>query len=327
MKNFKGYLSSIINMMNSSRKATIKKIATKVPNTELFNVEAPDLLENTFIFTNQDALEIQFNPWLTSNSGLGEYALRSTETFLKVFFEHQQDELQHIDPECFCNITPLSGSTYYHMGDAFYHVFRRAIPQVFIGVRKNFRDGHWVGDISYKNIDSLPENPYLILGNVIATGSTLFSVLHEIKREVEHIQGIVIYSIAGGLPGIRLLKKMEKIFGGTKINLYAANAIFGLMDNGTDMPWLHPETITTPELRQKAIDNFGPYLAEKWCTIFDWGKRCNLSEKHLDELEDTINRYLGNEIDNLTKIKLESFLEKVKIEKAKISSPLQIEEK
>ena len=299
-------------MMNSSMNATLKKIESNVKNTELYKVIAPDLLTNTFIFTNKDALDIQFRPWLTSNSGLGDFARKSTETFLRVFFDHQREELSQINPESFCNVIPLSGSLYYYVGEAFYNVFKRSIPQVFIGVRRNFRDNHWVADVSYRNIDSLPENPFLLIGDTIATGSTLFAILHEIKREVEHIKGIAIYSIAGGIPGIQLLKKMEKIFGGTKIYLYQANALFGLMENGTDMPWLHSETITTPELRQQAIDNYGFYLGERWCTIFDWGERCNNSAKHLETLEETIQRYLTFEIDELTKSKLEIFYNQVK---------------
>jgi len=307
---------------------TLKKISLNLPdssNTELFQVIASDLLEETFMFTNQDALNIQFQPWLTSTSGLGDYSLKASEMFLRIFFENHKEELQAINPESFCDLIPLSGSLYYYISEAFYNVFHRALPQVFMGVRRNFRDNQWVADISYRNVDSLPENPFLIIGDTIATGSTLFAILHEIKREIENIQGIAIFSIAGALPGARLLSKMEKIFGGTKIYLYQTNAIFGLMDNGTDMPWLHPETITSDSLKNKAIENYGPYLAEKWCTINDWGERCNSSSKYLDTMIESINRYLNFEnLDDLTKTKLNYFLKKTKEEKEKILRPLSI---
>jgi hypothetical protein len=242
-----------------------------------------------------------------------------------LFFENHRNLLQNVNPESFCNVIPLSGSLYYHISDAFFNVFNKAIPQAFIGVRRNFRDNQWVADISYRNIDSLPENPFLIIGDTIATGSTLFSILHEIKKETEHIEGIAIFSIASGLPGIKLMKKMEKIFGGTKIFMYQTNAIFGLEENGTDMPWLHPETITTEDLREKAIENYGSFLAEKWCTIWDWGERCNASSKYLETLEETINRYLKMiEIDDNTKKKLLFFLTNVMSEKQKISRPLKL---
>lgn len=303
---------------------TLEKIQTNFKETELFKVNSPDLLEETYLFTNKDALEIQLNPWLTSNSGLTTYSLRASEMFLKIFFETHKEELQQVNPECFCDLVPLSGSLYYKMGEAFYNVFHRALPQTFIGVRRNFRDNHWVADISYRNVDSLPEKPFLIIGDTIATGSTLFAILHEIRREVEHIEGIAIFSIAGALPGARLVSQMEKIFGGTKIFLYQANALFGLLENGTDMPWLHPETITTTELRTKAVENYGSYLAEKWCTIWDWGERCNSSSKYLQTLLETIDRYLGFEIDEATRNKLLSFKEQTQNEIKKILSPLGI---
>lgn len=307
---------------------TLKKI--ELPNissldTELYQVMSSGLLDKTYIFTSEDALKIQFNPWLTSNSGLGDYSLRASELFMKIFFENHKEELQHVDPESFCDLVPLSGSLYYYISEAFYNVFKRALPQVFIGVRRNFRDNHWVADISYRNVDSLPEKPFLIIGDTIATGSTLFAILHEIKREVEHIEGIAVFSVAGGLPGARLLSKMEKIFGGTKIFLYQTNALFGLLENGTDMPWLHPETITPEHIKKRAVENYGPYLAEKWCTINDWGERCNSSSKYLDKLIETINRYLAyDEIDTTTRTKLEFFLEKTSFEKKQILKPLSL---
>ena len=306
---------------------TLKKLETNFSNkinTDLYKVSSPDLLEETYLFTNEDALKLQFCPWITSNSGLTTYSLRASEMFLKIFFEQHKEELQQINPESFCDLVPLSGSLYYKISEAFYKVFNRALPQAFIGVRRNFRDNHWVADISYRNVDSLPEKPFLIIGDTIATESTLFAILHEIKREVEHIEGIAIFSIASGLPGARLVSKMEKIFGGTPIFLYQTNALFGLMENGTDMPWLHPETITTEAMRKRAIENYGEYLAEKWCTINDWGERCNSSSKYLDTLTETIKRYQTFNIDDLTKRKLNYFLEKTKEEKERILHPLSI---
>ena len=288
----------------------LTKIESRIPDTELFKVTASDLLDNTYIFTDNNALEIQLSPWLTSNSGLGSYALQSSEKFLKIFFKQHQKELASINPESFCDLVPLSGSLYYHISDAFYNVFQRAIPQVFIGVRRNFRDNQWVADISYRNVDSLPEKPFLIIGDTIATGSTLFSILHEIKKQVDYVQGI------------QLLHKMEKIFGSTtKIFVYQANAIFGLLSNGTDMPWVHPDTITTPRLLSQAVEHYGSYLAEKWCTIWDWGDRCNSSSKYLDDLIETINRYFEHVKDKETKEKLNFFLTKAQTEKQKIVSP------
>ena len=114
---------------------TIKKLKTGVKDTDLYNVNSPDLLEKTYIFTSKEALDIQFQPWLTSNAGLGTLALKASELFFKVFFDHQKSDLEKIDPESFCDVVPLSGSLYYHMSDAFYNVFHRALPQVFLGVR------------------------------------------------------------------------------------------------------------------------------------------------------------------------------------------------
>ena len=78
---------------------TLKKLETNFSNkinTDLYKVSSPDLLEETYIFTNEDALKLQFCPWITSNSGLTTYSLRASEMFLKIFFETHKEELQLI---------------------------------------------------------------------------------------------------------------------------------------------------------------------------------------------------------------------------------------
>ena len=290
---------------------------------KLYQVDRDDVPEKTFFFNSPEALEIQFSPWLTTNSGLKQLSLKTSESFLRLLFSNHS-ELRNINPESFCEVVPLSGALYYSLADAFYNTFNRAIPQAFLGVRRHYRDNKWVADISYRNIDSIPveKEPFLLISDTIATGSTLFSLLHEIKKEIEpnHIQGIAIFSIAGALPGIRLLKKMEKMF--PKTYIYSANAIFGLDDNGTDMQWLHKDTITTPEIRNKAIENYGPFLAQHWCNIWDWGDRGNNPLVYLRDTEEMIIRYQQHEdLDTLTQEKLKFFLNKVQNEIKKMTTP------
>lgn len=93
------------------------------------------------------------------------------------------------------------------------------------------------------------------------------------------------------MPGVKLMKKVENMFNDVPVYMFLANAIFGLEDNGTDMPWLHHETITTPFILEKAVDNYGYYLAEKWCPIWDWGNRSNNPLRHLIEMKEIIEKY------------------------------------
>ena len=92
------------------------------------------------------------------------------------------------------------------------------------------------------------------------------------------------------------------------IYLFFSNAIFGVESNGTDMPWLHPGTIMSPEIRSLAIDAYGEELGRRWCCIWDWGDRAKHPIKHLEKILELCETELKTDVskqsrDVLTKTK------------------------
>jgi hypothetical protein len=309
--------------------ASIQEINSFNKKNPLYIIQGDKLLpDKTYFFYSDDSLYIQFSPWLTANSGLGQYSRLSCETFLRLLFSHHK-ELSNINPTSFCEIIPLTGSLHYRFADAFYNVFNRAIPRVFLGVKRFYRDDRWVAECNYLNIDALPKkNPFLFIADTIATGSTLLTLMKEVRNVIEpsEVIGLAFFSIAGALPGIRRIKEIGSFFPNAKVYVYLANALFGLAENGTDMPWLHPDTITSTDIKEKAIENYSEYLATNWCTIWDWGNRSNDPLAHLTEMKELIQQFetRGIEYDQVTKTKLQFFKKKISKEISKMNKLLTL---
>ena len=86
--------------------------------------------------------------------------------------------------------------------------------------------------------------------------------------------------------GVNLLKEMEyemkRDWPKSKIYLFASEALYGLEENGTDMPFYHKDTIMSPEIKTALSKH--PAVSKKIkCAIFDWGDRCKFSINHYRE--------------------------------------------
>jgi len=55
-----------------------------------------------------------------------------------------------------------------------------------------------------------------------------------------------------------------------RLTLVFGVAAFGLADNGTDLPFLHPDTRTAPRHLERARAVYG---GQPVCAIGDWGER------------------------------------------------------
>lgn len=259
----------------------------------LFKLTRTDLPENTYIFVSEPSALIHFNPHLTTISGLRKHALKASQEFLQ-HLTTVKPELLDIPLSAFSEVVALSGGLYYKIADAFSKMFGSNLPQCFLGVkRRATEDGGWVADVSYKNLDSLREKPFLLMGDTIATGSTLEATFNLLKEKVDpsSVRGVALFSIAGALPGIQAFKAATKDF--SDVYVFLSNALFGLSTNGTDMPWLHPETVAIPSVLERAQKIYGQWLAENWCTIWDWGDRANNPAQHHHELAAIIERDFG----------------------------------
>jgi hypothetical protein len=213
---------------------------------------------------------------------LADFARDSSIDFIRAAFD-LVPELREATLSSVTEVVPLAGALYYSIAEAFDKVFGETISRCFIGARRHLTATGWKTDLSYKNFEALSPSPVILIGDTIATGGTVESIIEATMNQASDVRAVLIYSIAGGLQGaIRLKEIADQI--DPPIYTFYSNAIFGVEPNGTDMPWLHPGTIATPETKQKAEEAYGPELARRWCCIWDWGDRSKHPMKHLEEL-------------------------------------------
>jgi hypothetical protein len=229
---------------------------------------------------------------------LANFARDSSVDFIRAAFP-LVPEFQESSFSTVTEVVPLAGALYYSMAEAFEYVFGETISRCFIGARRHLTPTGWKTDLSYKNFEALSPGPLILIGDTIATGGTIESIIEATLSQASDVRAILVYSIAGGLQGaIRLKEMADKI--DPPIYTFYSNAIFGVETNGTDMPWLHPGTIVTSETKRKAEEAYGSDLARRWCCIWDWGDRAKHPLKHLEELLGRCNSELISIADDKT---------------------------
>jgi hypothetical protein len=288
-----------------------KLVDVTPPNTDtstVYHVISDELLEHTYIIESPSALTILLKPWIVG-SRLADAARASTVEFLHIAYRFVP-ELASATFEEVTEVVPLAGALYYSMAEAFEVAFGETINRCFVGASRNLTPTGWITELSYENFEALSDHPVIIIGDTIATGGTIERIIDATISRSDNIQAIIIYSIAGGILGAIRLKQISQ-----RVNIpiysFFSNAIFGVEENGTDMPWLHPGTIASKTNREIAKSTYGSILARRWCSIWDWGDRSKHPLKHLRELIERCQNELKDVQDKtteeiLTKIKKES---------------------
>ncbi len=247
---------------------------------------------HTYIIVNPSSQKIHFNPTITDFE-LYKLATECNETFLK--FVRKLGLFKGVKAKNVCELILVSGGFYYHLNQAFYNVFGYSLPAGFIGVRRVLGDKPR-GVISYDNLEAVPENSVVIIGDTIATGATLIDSIHYFLKKPRKVKKIIIFTIAGALPGARQLAKLEKEIKrkyGTDLYVFFSDGIFGLAKNQTDMHYFHPDSILPAKSRLAAQKSLGQFLGERLCVIWDWGQRNKDSMGHLREVIKVCRRIGG----------------------------------
>jgi len=192
----------------------------------------------------------------------------------------------------------LRGSLGYQFDAAFEQLFNRYLPRCFVGARRyRISGGEFGADIFYTNFEALPDAGVVFTGDTIATGVSLSHTLAELRSELRRrdlgIKKLLVFSIAASLKGCTRLLEWEERFRewwpGFKLYLFAAEGLFGLADNGTDLLFRREGKVTLPEESEERVSKvYGDYrtafLPGNVCAIFDWGDRNFKPERHLEDV-------------------------------------------
>lgn len=262
---------------------------------EVFDITHPELPENSYILRMDPTQKIHSNPLLWGND-LKELTKESNRIFLGAARELVPG-FESLTTDEICEVVILRGGLAYQLDEVFEEVFDSYLPRCFVGARRHRVSGdEFEAEINYSNFEPLSDDGVVILGDTIATGSSLSRTLSEIRDELRrrecNIRKLVVFSAAAAFRGCSQLLEWEERFREWwpefEIHLFAAEALFGL-DSGTHLRYRKPEEAIVPEATKEFVgEAFGDYdsayLPDNICAIFDWGDRNFKPDRHLKDV-------------------------------------------
>lgn len=217
-----------------------------------------DGVDKTFIIKNTALEEILFN-----RNCVGLAFTQNCEAATKSFLRHFEPELTPLIQEGVAELMLLTKGMYYWMHNAFAEVFGRNLEINFAATRRAevSSDSAQV-IVPYFNFDAPADN--LIIGDVLASGATICTAL-SLYLQYHKLKRVFLFSLAGSVIGGQALARFCKSQGIDLILAYSL-AAFGLSSNGFDLSFLHPDTITGKEYRERALSVFKgkPVSAVGW---------------------------------------------------------------
>jgi len=129
-------------------------------------------------------------------------------------------------------------------------------------------------DVSYCQLDAGGDR--LIIGDTVASGSTVIAALTK-YMERHSLREIIILSFAGALQGAARISQFC-IDNDIECRMLFGLAAFGMGDNGFDLSFLHPDTVTDSAYIERARVQFAgrPVSAVGW----DFGSQSMSPQKY-----------------------------------------------
>lgn len=274
----------------------------KAKDYSLYRVSDEKLLPDTYIVCSDIARAVLYSPNLAGKK-LQDTMEKNSSIFASILAKHA---LGGATRESVCELVFLSGGLYYALNYGFKKEFGFALPQCFIGIQRQRvegKEGEFRAIAGYGNFESLPDNAHVIIGDTVATGSTLVKGIQLLLDEAEDrgtsIASITVLTLAGSTIGAQKLAKLAKTHiipqnPACKVSLFACEMLFHLMPDGTDLRFIMPDSIMPEESRQEALQRYGKYLSRNMkCAVFDWGTRCKNPKSHYREFLE----YAGKELE------------------------------
>lgn len=269
----------------------------------LYRVEGGNLLPDTYIICADSCRGVLYSPHIAGKK-LHEAMEKNSELFARILHKHA---LPGAQKGSMCELVLLSGGLYYNLNSGFKKLYNFALPQCFIGIQRQRiegRQGEFRANATYANFESLPDHANVIIGDTVATGSTLIKAIQLLLDAAEErgtaIDSITVVSLAGSASGGRKLSALAKKHiwrenPSCRVSYFACEMLFQLMPDGTDLRFLVPESIMPDESRQEAIARYGEHLsANMKCAVFDWGTRCKNPSAHYKDFLQYAESELAN---------------------------------
>lgn len=268
------------------------ELEEKTGNYSLYKVKDPALLPDTHILCAKSTRDVLYSPHVAGKP-LQDMMEKNGELFATIL---SKKVLQKEKRQNTCELVFLSGGLFYYLSHGFKRAHSFAIPQCFIGIQRQRvegREGDFRAISGYENFEALPDDANVIIGDTVATGSTLVKgvqlLLDAAEAKGTALRSINAITLAGSFAGAKKLAMLAKKHiapqhPGCRVSFFACEALFHLMPDGTDLRFLMPGTIMPEESRKEAVSRYGECLGKSMkCAVFDWGTRCKNPVEHYKE--------------------------------------------
>lgn len=189
-----------------------------------------------------------------------------------LFIRHIVDE---IESTRVAELLILSKGIVYQLSEAFAIESGKNLPTNLVATTRVGVEADTAKiDVPYARLDA--GGDVLIIGDTVASGSTIVAALDEYRKE-HALLSIYIFSYAGSIVGGRRILSYCGEHGINSTILYGL-AAFGLGINGFDLSFLHPDTITRAEYVERARTLFRDqaFSAVGW----DFGSQAMAPQKY-----------------------------------------------
>lgn len=168
-----------------------------------------------------------------------------------LFIRHIEDEIVSREVT---ELLILSKGLVYQLGEAFAAELDRNLPVNVIATTRVGvdRDAAKI-DVPYARFDA--GGDVLLIGDTVASGSTLIATLEEYRQE-HALSAVYVFSYAGTLVGARRIMAYCRTEGIESTLLYGL-AAFGLGENGFDLSFTHPDTLSKSVYVERARTMYG----------------------------------------------------------------------
>lgn len=187
--------------------------------------------------------------------------------------------VRHLADECVsgdvAELMILSKGMVYQLAEAFSQEIGANLPTNLLATSRVAVVGDAADvEVSYASLEAPADT--LLIGDTIASGATVVAALSRYLDE-HPLSRIYVLSYAGTLVGARRIAEFCRERGVQPVFLYGL-AAFGLGDNGFDLSFLHPETISRSSYIERAAEQFSgkPVSAVGW----DFGSQCTAPDKY-----------------------------------------------
>lgn len=292
---------------------------------DYYSLSNPQLPENTFVVRHQSFRDVLYH-LETAGIELQGRMEKAGCAFARAINDLALSK-NNVSRDKVVELVILSGGLFYNLNHGFKKTYGFSLPQCFMGIQRVRLDGEGMGRftarVSYENFESLPDRGTIVIGDTVATGATLLRGLQHVGDVLEEkgmkVEGVVFATLAGSVAGgSRLLRahrhlEMENV--GLKSTYIAAEQIFHLMPDGTDLRFAGKNALAPPETIAYTKNEYGDWLAEHMkCAVLDWGTRCKNPLKHYKEFEHVANDLLKRAPDEKSKAVLNNRLEEMRRE-------------